>query len=98
MAICEWCKQEMSTANGCVGIVTIMGRLITPIRYGNETRNQYSGERCHDCNVKRGRYHHPGCDVEECPGCHGQLISCGCLDDGDEDGCPDDLEEDGEYD
>jgi hypothetical protein len=43
--------------------------------YGDETK------RCHDCNAKRGEYHHPGCDMERCPRCHGQLISCGCLDD-----------------
>jgi hypothetical protein len=43
--------------------------------------------RCHDCGVKVGGYHHPGCDDEECPNCHMQLISCGCLvrDDDDED-------------
>lgn len=26
----------------------------------------------------------PGCDMEECPKCHKQLISCGCLDDDDD--------------
>jgi hypothetical protein len=37
--------------------------------------------RCHDCNIKHGGKHHPGCDVERCPKCEGQLISCGCLSD-----------------
>lgn len=37
--------------------------------------------RCHDCNIKHGGKHHPGCDAERCPRCNGQLISCGCLDD-----------------
>jgi hypothetical protein len=32
-----------------------------------------------------GGFHHPGCDTEECPKCHGQLISCGCLDDSEDD-------------
>jgi hypothetical protein len=33
---------------------------------------------CHDCNAKPGQYHHPGCDVERCPRCGGQMISCFC--------------------
>ena len=40
--------------------------------------------RCHDCNVELGGFHHPGCDMERCPKCGGQLISCGCLDEEDD--------------
>jgi len=36
--------------------------------------------RCHDCNIKHGGFHHLNCDVERCPKCGGQLISCGCFD------------------
>lgn len=35
--------------------------------------------RCHDCNAIHGQIHHPGCDVERCPRCHGQMISCDCF-------------------
>ena len=35
-------------------------------------------EICHDCNVKIGRLHKPGCDMEECPFCHKQLVTCDC--------------------
>ena len=28
--------------------------------------------------VCRGGYHHLGCDLEDCPACRRQLISCGC--------------------
>jgi hypothetical protein len=35
-------------------------------------------KRCHDCSCKIGEYHAPGCDMEECPFCHSQLISCDC--------------------
>jgi hypothetical protein len=37
-----------------------------------------SGQFCHDCNAARGQYHHLGCDMERCPACKGQIISCGC--------------------
>ena len=35
-------------------------------------------EICHDCNVKEGELHELGCDMETCPFCRNQLISCDC--------------------
>jgi hypothetical protein len=35
-------------------------------------------ETCHDCVAAHGQIHVEGCDVERCPKCGGQLISCDC--------------------
>lgn len=37
--------------------------------------------KCHDCGVEEGQLHELGCDMERCPKCFRQLISCGCFKD-----------------
>jgi hypothetical protein len=35
-------------------------------------------ETCHDCGAEEGDFHVPRCDMERCPFCKGQLITCDC--------------------
>jgi len=70
---CRYCKQVMNNGVGC----TFAG-------YDEDKKRvPCVDDHCHDCNVTKGQLHHPGCDMERCPTCHGQLISCSC-EDGDE--------------
>ena len=41
-------------------------------------RSAAAGHGCGDCAVEEGRVHELGCDMERCPFCGRQLMSCGC--------------------
>jgi Zn-finger nucleic acid-binding protein len=82
MAICPDCKQSMTTAISCNHpFIKLKGKW-----YKRNTSYYDLGRagqgRCHDCGIKNhgGHIHHFGCDIERCPRCKGQLISCGCAD------------------
>ena len=85
MAVCKLCEKEMLEGSSCLPSklrwIPKRGRVVDYERIRNGEEKRYGAvepDRCHDCSVMPGGYHHPGCDVEECPRCGGQLISCFC--------------------
>ena len=54
---------------------------LTVHRVRNETMSNWNPHErhiCHDCGVVEGELHQRGCDMEKCPFCTNQLISCVC--------------------
>ena len=79
---CHTCNQDMALGDGCTVTAAKMGGLVFDrIRYGAEVGEwgaSASYQRCHDCGVEAGGVHHDGCDMECCPFCGDQFISCDC--------------------
>lgn len=81
MAICDACGQEMLDGVGCdVTWVLFDDGRYDRISYGEEPDDWGAGhgKPCGDCGVPPLTFHHPGCDIERCPRCGDQQISCWC--------------------
>ena len=71
MAICDWCRQEMLTADDCSVNHQIEypdGTVLPGIPYFYQKPSFVAMT----VGFKHGNDHHPGCDMELCPRCDGQ--------------------------
>lgn len=63
-----------------MGKLLINGKLYNPIKVGDKG-DWYEGQadaKCGDCGAEYGEQHLPNCDIERCPICGLQFLSCGC--------------------
>lgn len=67
-----------------VRVVWLNGKPYARFRYGEEPMWKYSeyGDHpvraCGDCSCLPGQFHGSYCDIEQCPCCEGQFLSCDC--------------------
>ena len=57
----------------------INGQPYERVRFGDEPWAGELEDFCADCRVTRGDFHLPGCDIEQCPRCSGQVVACRCF-------------------
>jgi len=87
MTICDVCEQEMGGRSCEYTHVEIDGVEYERVRVQSvrEVIGEVPGidpaildEPSCECGCEIGQVHHPPCDLETCPRCEGQFISCGC--------------------
>ena len=57
---------------------TIDGEEVPRIRFGDEDVQWESDHPCEICGVKKGQFHVPGCNHEQCPTCGNEMMVCRC--------------------
>jgi hypothetical protein len=82
MNVCKRCNSEMTEVKSCSHNLYIAfqgdSRMYSTIPYINPATFDDENPNCHDCGVQIGAKHHLNCDMERCPRCGLQLISCDC--------------------
>lgn len=78
--ICWRCNNDRQFSTTCIcSKINYLGTVYPPIKFGEEKNSDYKDmDRCYDCNVIKGGFHHNGCEAEECPRCGGPMLICGC--------------------
>jgi len=80
VVVCPDCGESMEIATSCTPkyILLALEGATTAQLVKRDTTYFDVNPRCHDCNIVNvpGNIHHYGCDVERCPLCERQLISC----------------------
>jgi len=76
MSSSEW-QADFKRAQAATQLV-INSREYDRVPYGDE-EVPLNHPQCDDCGVPRGALHLLGCDLEQCPRCLGQVISCDCF-------------------
>ena len=81
--VCEACGKRFGVE--CViATVDLAGETFQRTPLGGETGDWWMGRppdpECHDCSAHTGQRHHVGCDMEQCPRCGNQALTCECHD------------------
>lgn len=80
----NWLQEIEESQN--IKEIVISGIAYPRIKYGSEQDDWGANDHpCGDCAVIKEQYHVPGCDIERCPSCNNQAISCDCEYEGDDD-------------
>lgn len=78
--VCSRCNNDIQFSSTCIcSKVVYNDKTFMPVKFGEEKNTDFSDiERCNDCNVIKGAFHHNWCEAEECPKCGNPMLICKC--------------------